>query len=223
MTARVVVAEAGAPTRAGLCLAVERGGLEVCAQVSNASALVAAATRGGADLVVLAIDLPGGALHAVEQVCRALPAARIIVLTAAEDEEEMLAAVLAGASGYLCKDVSVERLPQILRSVLAGEAAVPRRLSGHLLAEVRARHHRRRALDGALSAPLTDREWDMVHQLEEGRGTAEIARRLRISEVTVRRHISSLTAKLGVRGRRSAVALIRERSASRRPQSWLRE
>jgi DNA-binding NarL/FixJ family response regulator len=219
MTARVVVAEAGAPTRAGLCLAVERGGLEVCAQVSNASALVAAATRGGADLVVLAIDLPGDALHAVERVCRALPAARIIVLTAAEDEEEMLAAVLAGASGYIAADVSAKRLPQIMRSVLAGEAAIPRRLSDRLLAEVCARHHHRHALHGDVRTPLTDREWDIVQQLREDRGTAEIARRLHISEVTVRRHISSLVTKLGVGDRRSAVALIRRRTCDEPPPS----
>jgi DNA-binding NarL/FixJ family response regulator len=211
MTPRVAIADSSPATRAGLRLALERDGLEVCAHVSDAAELVAAATRCAADLVVLPIDLPGDALRAIEELARVLPAARIVVLTAVQTQDELLATVLAGASGYLGKDVSAERLPQILRSVLAGEAAVPRRLSGHLLAEVRARHHRRRAFDGAVSAPLTDREFDMVAQLEDGRGTAEIARRLGISEVTVRRHISTLVAKLGVHDRRSAVALIRER------------
>jgi DNA-binding NarL/FixJ family response regulator len=210
MTARVVVADACAPTRAGLRLAVERGGLEVCAEVSHASALVAAATRCGAELVVLPVDLPGEALRVVAELGRALPAARIVVLTDVQDEDELLAAVLAGASGYLGKDVSAQRLPQILCAVLAGEAAVPRHLTDRLLAEVRARHHRRVLLERDVSTPLTDREWDMAQLLVEGRGTAEIARRLRISEVTVRRHISSLVAKLGARDRRSAVALIRE-------------
>jgi DNA-binding NarL/FixJ family response regulator len=172
MTPRVAIADSSPATRAGLRLALERDGLEVCAHVSDAAELVAAATRCAADLVVLPIDLPGDALRAIEELARVLPAARIVVLTAVQTQDELLATVLAGASGYLGKDVSAERLPQILRSVLAGEAAVPRRLSGHLLAEVRARHHRRRAFDGAVSAPLTDREFDMVAQLEDGRGTS---------------------------------------------------
>ena len=211
--ARVAVSDASAATRAGLRLALEGAGLEVCADASSARALVDAAVRTDPDLVVLPLDLPGDALGAIEELARAVPAARTVVLTDRPDGDELVAAVLAGASGYLGKDVGAARLPPVLLAVLAGEAAIPRRLSDRVLRELRGRHELRRSLTGALQTPLTDREWDVAKELRDGHGTAEIARRLRISDVTVRRHISSLVGKLGVRDRRTAVALIRGRGA----------
>jgi DNA-binding NarL/FixJ family response regulator len=121
-------------------------------------------------------------------------------------------AVLAGAAGYLGRDTASERLPTILRAVLAGEVALPRRYSQHLLEALRRRDAGRTRLATRLGASLTDREWEVLELLGEDVATGEIARRLGISGVTTRRHISSLVAKLEVPNRAGAVELLRRRS-----------
>jgi DNA-binding NarL/FixJ family response regulator len=214
VTERVALADGSAPTRAGLRLALERGGLEVCAQAAHAGELLELALRCAPDLVLVAADLPGDALAAVEQLAGVPPRARIVVMTAAESDDELVAAVLAGASGYVGKDISPARLPHIVRAVLRGEAAVPRRRTERLLAEVRIRRRRGGMVAPRVRSALSDREWEVLEQLAEGHGTAEIARRAGISQVTARRHISNLVRKLGVADRAAAVALLGERGGN---------
>jgi DNA-binding NarL/FixJ family response regulator len=134
------------------------------------------------------------------------------VLTQRPSGAELLAAVLAGASGYLSRDVSSDRLPAALQGILAGEVALPRRHSAHLLDELRARHTQRAAVSAHAVAEITDREWEVLQLLAEGCSTAQMAQRLTISEVTVRRHVSKIVAKLGVTDRAAAAALMRARS-----------
>ena len=90
--------------------------------------------------------------------------------------------------------------------------ALPRRHSERLLNELRHRTARRSTVTARATAPLTDREWEVLELLAEGCTTGEMARRLRISEVTVRRHVSTLVAKLGVRDRAGAAELVGVRS-----------
>jgi DNA-binding NarL/FixJ family response regulator len=100
----------------------------------------------------------------------------------------------------------------VLRGVLAGEVAVPRRQPEHLLEALRGRDARRAAVAARAKAALTEREWDVLYLLADGGTTAEMARRLRISQVTVRRHLSSVLAKLDLPDRASAAALVDRRS-----------
>ena len=100
----------------------------------------------------------------------------------------------------------------VLRAVLDGEVALPRRLSRRLVDALRGRDARRAELAARAGASLTDREWEVLELLADDRSTAEIAQRLGISAVTARRHISSLVAKLGVPDRASAADLLRRRS-----------
>jgi DNA-binding NarL/FixJ family response regulator len=209
---RVLLAEADRPTRMGLRLALQGCGFGIAAEVGDAAAAVDAAQRERPDLALVASDLPGGGISAVRAIAAGVPATRIVVLTARQSGDELVAAVLAGASGYLGKDTGRSRLPQALEGVLAGEAAVPRRYTQHILEALRSRDARRALLPGRARDRVTDRQWEVLNLLADGRSTAEIAHRLGISQVTARRHISSLLLKLGIGDRAGAVELMRGRS-----------
>jgi DNA-binding NarL/FixJ family response regulator len=123
-----------------------------------------------------------------------------------------MAAVRAGASGYLPQSLDPARLPDVVRSVMRGEAAVPRHFVGKLIDELRGRERRRRivTLSGERRVELTSREWEVVDLLRRGQPTREIATQLEISQVTVRRHLSAAYTKLGVSSRAAAVRLLEE-------------
>jgi DNA-binding NarL/FixJ family response regulator len=206
---RVLLAEPDAATRMGLRVALEDGGFEVMGEVGEPAALASAVADASPDLVLVAAAL----LEVVPELAAAHPGVRIVVLTPRTSGDELLEAVLAGASGYLGADVDGGRLPHVLRGVLAGEVALPRRHTERLLDELRRRRAQRATVAARASAPLTDREWEVLELLAGAASSAEIARRLRISEVTVRRHVSAAVAKLGVADRAAAVRLLAQRSA----------
>jgi DNA-binding NarL/FixJ family response regulator len=211
---RVLVADADAPTRVGLRLALAADGFDVVAEARDFQEAVTFAREIEPDVAMVAASLPGGGIEAAREIASQRPGVCLVVVSNAPNGEELVEAVLAGASGYVGRDVSQDRLPAVLRAVLAGEVALPRRHTRHLLETLRGRDVRRAAVAAQAKAPLSDREWDVLHLLADGGPTAEIARRLQISDVTVRRHISSICTKLGVSDRAGAVALMR-RSAGR--------
>jgi DNA-binding NarL/FixJ family response regulator len=206
---RVLLAEQDGPTRAGLRLALARAGFEVVAEASERASAIRAAVEERPDAVLVSSDLPGGALDVARAIAEELPAAKVIVLSQVHDGNELLAFVLAGAAGYLSKAISGERLPEVLRGVLRGEVALPREHTQRLLDDLRGREIARRRLTTYANATLTDREWQILRLLSDRDSTGQIAHRLRISEVTVRRHVSSVLGKLGVLDRAGAVAVLR--------------
>ena len=213
MTApRVLLADGDRPTRVGLRMALRSKGFDVVGEAGDAAETREAVMETSPDLVVLSTDLPGGGLDVMGEIALTRPGVRLVVLTERPSGPELLAAVLAGASGYLSRDVSADRLPAALKGILDGEVALPRRQSALLLDELRSRHTQRVAVSARAGADITDREWEVLQLLAEDCSTAQIAQRLRISEVTVRRHVSKIVAKLGVADRAAAAALMRARS-----------
>jgi DNA-binding NarL/FixJ family response regulator len=206
---RVLLAEADRPTRAGLRLVLEGGGAEVVGQAADAGTAVAMAVAERPDVALVAAELPGGGILATREITAEVPRVRVVFLTGEPSGEELVAAVLAGAVGYLGRDVDAERLPEILRAVVAGEVALPRRHSQHLVDALRRRDVQRARVAAQTDARFTDREWEVLEMLAADLSTAEIGLRLGISAVTARRHISSLVAKLGVAGRGEAAELLR--------------
>ena len=113
-----------------------------------------------------------------------------------------------GAAGYLLKDMDPRELPAAVRAAFAGEGALPGMLVARLIEEFREGRRVRRLSAALRGAPrLTPREWEVLDLLCEGAGTAEIARRLFLSHVTVRRHVSNILGKLGASSREEAARL----------------
>ncbi len=204
----VVIADDHAAARAGVRAALERGGFVVSAEASSGPEAVEAALRERPDACLLDVHMPGGGgIDAAAQIAERLPGTAIAMLTVSGDEEDLFAAIQAGAVGYLLKDVDPGRLPHALAGVLAGEAAIPRPLVGRIVAELGERRRRRVPLARG-GAELTPREWEILELLHGGASTAQVAERLGVSQVTVRRHVSTVLRKLRVEDRRSAFALL---------------
>jgi DNA-binding NarL/FixJ family response regulator len=206
---RVLLADDHPPTRAGVRMALERGGFEVCAEVATAKDAVEAALRERPDVCLLDMNMPGGGASAASNITSRLPHTVVLMLTVSQEGEDLLESMRRGASGYLLKDMDPTRLPEVVRAALAGEAPLPRQMTGFLIEELRRdqRHRRPPVVEGG-RAELTRREWEVLDLLCDGTGTADIAERLFLSQVTVRRHVSAILNKLGVSSREEAVRLV---------------
>jgi DNA-binding NarL/FixJ family response regulator len=206
---RVLIADDHVAARAGVRMALEGTGFEICAEAADGPSAVEAAIRERPDVCLLDVHMPGGdGIEAAAVIAARLPGTAIVMLTVSADEDDLFAAIKAGAAGYLLKDVDPARLSAALEGVLAGEAAIPRRLVSRIVEELSERRRRRVPLLTSGGAELTDREWEILELLRDGASTAEVAERLGISQVTVRRHVSSVLRKLRVPDRRTAFALL---------------
>ena len=215
MTAlRVLLADDHVPTRAGLRSALEsRGRFKVCAESGTAGGAVAAAIEHKPDVALLDIRMPGNGITAAREISANCPQTAIVMLTVSRDESDLFDALLAGARGYLLKDIDPYRLPRALQSVVDGEAALPRALVARLVDEFRIRDSAAasaRPRSGPFAA-LTEREWDVLGLMRAGLTTQEIAARLFVSAVTVRTHVSAILRKLEVTDRDAAVRLAADR------------
>jgi DNA-binding NarL/FixJ family response regulator len=217
----IVLADEQAAVRAGLRGVLEPAGLRIVGEVQSAADAVATALQLLPDVVLLSASLPGGAIEAIRLIKSRTDSTHLVMLSGAGYNEELFGALRAGADGYLLMTTSPQRLPHAIRGVVRGEAALPRTLTTELIREFRDHGHRRRlTLPDHEPVELTAREYEVLERLRQSERTAEIARRLSISEVTVRRHISSILSKLGVPDRRSALTLLqRAETASTRPGS----
>lgn len=210
----VVLADDHAPTRAGVRLALQDHEFRIVAEAATAADAVRAALQHRPDVCLLDIYMPGNGIEAAQEIRRALPRTALVMLTASESDDDLFSALRAGAAGYLPKTTAADRLAQALRGVLAGEAALPRTLTARLIVEFRLRPARGRSRRPGSSAAdygvaLTDRELEVAELLLEDLNTIEISQRLRISAVTVRRHISAVVRKCGADSRRSAVGVLK--------------
>jgi DNA-binding NarL/FixJ family response regulator len=158
--------------------------------------------------------MPGGGIAAASEIMRGLPQTAVVMLTVSREDDDLFDALRAGAHGYLLKDIEPAGLPLALRSVLGGEAALPRVLVRKVFEQFRRRAARERLLTlGGRRAQLTSRECDVLDLLAQGLTTADIAARLLVSSVTVRRHIGEIRRKLDAPDRDTAVRLFEEASA----------
>jgi len=204
---RVLIAADNPPTRVGLRLALEADA--DCTEVADEQAAVAAAIRERPDVCLIDFDFPA-CLRAIGAIVADAPDTLVIVLARRGDEGEFLAAMRAGATGYVPQGLDAARLPLVVDAVMRGEPAVPRQFVASLLDEIRdlGRGRRSVAIAGRRRVELTSREWEALDLLRQGHSTREIAAELRISQVTVRRHLSAAYTKLGVRTRLEAVGLL---------------
>lgn len=203
----VLVADDHPPARMGVRVALEESGeFEVCAEAKNAAEAIELAVQHQPRVCLLDIDMPGSGIFAAAQIASRVPDADIVMLTISREEGDLFEALQAGASGYLLKDTDPGRLPEALKGVLRGEAAIPRHLVTRLVTEFQGRDELKGGSPGRMgSLQLTEREWEVLESMREGLSTSEIAERLFVSQVTVRTHIASILKKLQVPDRLSAV------------------
>jgi DNA-binding NarL/FixJ family response regulator len=206
----IVIADDHQVTRLGVRMALMRGGFQVVGEATDCESTVSTVLRELPDVCLVDVYMSGGGIETARRLAEAAPATSVVMLTVSTNTEDLLAALRAGAVGYLPKNTSPDRLPAALCGVLKGEAALPRTLVGRVLQEFRAF-----AVGAAVTNPvrvgdvqLTPRESEILRMLGSGLTTVEVAEILSLSPVTVRRHISAGVAKLGVADRDAAIRAI---------------
>ena len=154
------------------------------------------------DVVLLDIGMPGwGGLVTVEKLSQACPATKVVMLTAFDDEDRLLAAFKGGARGYVVKGVPARDLANIVRLVAAGEEYVSPKLAATMLRELTGK----RPQDPL--SELSEREREILSLVAEGLTNREIAERVHLAEKTVKHHMTNILGKLRVRSRVEAALL----------------
>lgn len=218
---RVVIAGEQEGTCIGLRIALERHGGVAVGWASDVRSAVASVVRERPDMCLLDILLPGGGGVAATRAIKAeAPGVRIVVLAGDRDDDQVLAALSAGAHGMLPTDVNPAHLGAVLRAADDRESVLPRRLVDVLIGCYR---REARRPDRGLIDHLTGREREVIEMLLEGAPTSEIAYRLGVDAVTVRRHISGIVRKSGTTSRSDAIGMVRgERDAAVRAATFNR-
>ena len=203
-----LIAHAAAAYRQRTLQGLEERGFTVVAEAASVDDALALAVREDPDLCLVSMQLPGGGLAAVARIVKAMPATAVVVLAVEATDGDVVAALERGALGYLPEDVGLDELAASLRAAAKGEPALSRALVPLLVDHVR-RGTRRRVVLPTGVVQLTAREWDVGELLRDGHPTREIAARLGLSPVTVRRHVALLTKKLGAADRGAAIETLK--------------
>lgn len=203
--ATVLIVDDAELFREALKAAFTQEGFDVVAVAADAMAGIDLAREHEPDLVMLDLLMPGmSGLEVVGTIQKASPKSHVVLLTTSESAEDLLAAVKAGASGYLTKDTPLPRIASAMQEVLDGGAAISPAMSGKLFSALRdmLRHN------GSTSmrrSELTGREIEILGMVGDGKTSKEIADELYISENTVRNHVRNILDKLGMKSRFEAV------------------
>jgi len=203
---RILLVDDHPLTRSALSGLLMQHGFDVVGEAEDGQQAVARATDLQPDLILLDLSMPGvDGLTALPRLRDAAPSCEVVVLTASGTEENLLGAIRGGAAGYLLKNEPPERIVGFLRGVANGEAALSGAIARRLLEQVRSSGGRGSGVPDSIAQLLSARELEVLLLLDEHLGTDEIAKRLFISEHTVRSHVKSLLRKLGVSSRRDAL------------------
>ena len=206
MTARILIVDDHPLTRDALAALLVANGFDVVGQASGGAEAIERAGELLPDLVLLDLTMPEiDGLSALPKVREAAPESEVVVLTASEDDGNLLAAIRLGAAGYLLKSEPAERIVEFLRGVFHGEAALSGAVARRLFEQVREGGYRGGAVPQSIADRLSARELEVLLLLDQHLGTDEIAKRLFISEHTVRSHVKNMLAKLRVSSRREAL------------------
>jgi RNA polymerase sigma factor (sigma-70 family) len=210
-TVRVVVADDQALVRTGFRMILTADGIEVVAEASNGTEAIEAVRRTRPDVVLMDIRMPG--LDGLEATRRILAAdgdaPRVLMLTTFDLDEYVYAALAAGASGFLLKDVTPEQLTAAVRLVQAGDALLAPSITRRLV-ERFARGGKEASAVHRDLASLTPREREVLQLLARGLSNAELAAAFQLSEATVKTHVARILGKLQLRDRVQAVVVAYE-------------
>lgn len=200
---RILIADDHAVVRAGLCALLEqRDGFRVVAEASSGEEAIARAQEYHPDVAVLDIRMPGlSGIEACRQIVETVPGCRVVMLTSYAEDELLLAAIDAGASGYVLKRIGSDELVRAIERVSLGEGTLDPSMTETVFARVREAN---KAENATAFADLTSQELAVLALVAEGLTNRQIAVRLFLGEGTVRNYVSSVLSKINVSNRAEA-------------------
>ncbi|MFI6325838.1 response regulator [Nonomuraea sp. NPDC050556] len=205
---RVVVADDQALVRSGFGMILAADGIEVVAEAADGVEAVAEVRRTRPDLVLMDIRMPRmDGLEATRQIMASGVATRVLILTTYDVDQYVYAAITAGASGFLLKDVTPEHLVAAVRLVRTGDALLAPTITRRLIERFARREDEVTVAVHRDLSELTPRELEVLRLLATGLSNAELAERLVLSPTTVKTHVARILSKLGLRDRVQAVVL----------------
>ena len=204
---RLLVVDDHEVVRQGLVSLLDRrDGFEVVAQAGTVAESIAMATRFEPDVVIMDVRLPDGSgIEACREIRAARPETRVVMLTSYPDEEAVLSAIIAGASGYLLKQIRGRELVSALEAVGRGESLLDSAVTEKVLERVR------RVASGSATdelADLTSQERKILLLVADGKTNKEIAAEVFLSDKTVKNYVSSILSKLNLQRRAQAAAFV---------------
>jgi DNA-binding NarL/FixJ family response regulator len=204
---RVVIVDDHALFRRGLDLVLsEEPDIKVVGEAADGIEAVHRAEEMTPDVVVMDVRMPRSTgIEAARRIRERLPDTKVIMLTVSDNEEDLYAAVKAGASGYLLKEVSIEELADAVRAVARGHSLISPSMASKLLSEFNALVQQSEERHRSLLPSLTEREIDVLKLVAKGLSNREISEELYISENTVKNHVRNILEKLHLHSRMEAV------------------
>ncbi len=202
---RILIADDHSVVRAGLRALLERqGNFRVVAEAGTGEEAIQKAQETQPDIAVLDIRMPGlSGIESCRQIVKLVPSCRVIMLTSYAEDELLMAAIQAGASGYALKRIGDNELIQAVERISRGEGMLDPAMTASVFAEVRKANQAQHA---AAFAELTPQEMAVLSLVSEGLTNRQIAVRLYLGEGTVRNYVSSVLSKIGASNRAEAAA-----------------
>ena len=195
--------------RTGLRTLLEAEGVDVVGEARNGAEAVAEIRTLAPDVVVMDLNMPGiSGVEATAKITMFAPLTRVLVLSASDQDADVMDAIVAGACGYLLKDASIDELLAGIRAAATGESLISPAIASKVLQRLRASGASAR--EDSTASELSDRETQVLRLIANGKDNAQIAAELHISPKTVKNHISNILMKLQIENRiQAAVFAVR--------------
>jgi DNA-binding NarL/FixJ family response regulator len=207
---RVLIADDHDLFRTGLRNLLEEQGVQIVGEAASGAEAVKIVRDLAPEVVVMDLNMPGmGGVEATRHITAIAPLTRVVMLTISEEDSDVMAAILAGACGYLLKDSSIQELMAGIRAASRGESLISPTIAAKVLQRVRSTSTQPE-IANQIRAELSDREIEVLKLIANGKDNAVIAAELHISPKTVKNHISNILMKLQIDNRiQAAVYAVR--------------
>lgn len=204
---RVMICDDHALFRRGLVMVLgSEDGIEVVGEAEDGEAAIRQAEELLPDVILMDIRMPRvDGIEATRAIVEALPATRVLMLTVSDEEDDLYAAIKAGAAGYLLKEISIDEIAGAINAAVRGQSLISPSMASKLLHEFATMAKRADERPSVPTPRLTDRELEVLRLVAQGMSNREIAVALFISENTVKNHVRNILEKLHLHSRMEAV------------------